>query len=445
MSDFFSHGLHQGYTTESSFTLWGRYGKEVKKTLVVRLFEAGSHVDFREVQVRAAEDFTFAVVFTDLRENQEYQVLASDAEEESLKFVFKTSSSKGDLHFVFGSCRYNHWDNIFQNDGTEGDETYKEILKLHQKTPIDQLFLLGDQIYADPTLMVGVSESFSDYVSTYHESFGYEYFDTLLSKVPTSMLLDDHEIRNNWSQDLLYESSFLENREEMYKNGTKAYESWQHSRNPRTKEGQYWYSQEHKGIPFFFLDTRTRRWLNPGKGLRKTTLGDEQLSALLAWLESTKGKAVRFIASGIPFCPDTIEAEDKWDAFDEERSLILEFLRLEKIGKTIFLSGDVHLGVFSKMHCVEDESLEVLNLTSSPLFWPYPGMKPADFDIEKKLKYNQWQDSGRRIQSEFTYEYTAENWLRENQFCEVKVKASGEGTARHFNMKTRKFESPWYF
>ncbi|MCM8535727.1 MAG: alkaline phosphatase family protein [Lentisphaeraceae bacterium] len=445
VGSFFSHGPHLGVTTKDSLKIWGRFASQGDAVFVARLFRKGELIDFREVDVQKSLDFTFNVVFTGLAAGETYEFQGSFKEIESELFSFNTESDSKGLHFVFSSCRYNHWENFVQNDGPRGDQTYKAILDLHKKESLDALFLLGDQIYADPTLMVGVSQSFEDFTSTYQEAFRFKWFQELLRHVPTTMILDDHEIRNEWSCDLLYENTILENRDLMYKNGILAYECWQHGRNPQTRDEQYWYTLEKKGFPFFVMDVRTRRWHNPEKGLRKTTLGDEQLSELFEWLDSTKGQPVRFIASGVPFFPDTISGVERWDAFDEERSMILEFLRLEKIGKTVFISGDVHLGVFSKLHCVQDDSVEVFNFVSSPLFWPYPGMRTSDFYHEKTLTYNQYADLSKRRLQQYDYAYETGDWLTENQFCEMKVNADGEGVARHFNMKTNAFEAPWYF
>ena len=439
-----SHGPFIGDLTESQIKIWFRTNEEPQNNFVLRLYEKDTEVDFREITVSKEADFIGVVKFDLLKSDSQYEAVLFHKKEVLFKVSFKTKTShKKNLHFIFGSCRYNHWENALVNDAEAGDNTFGEILKVHEKSELDFALFLGDQIYADPTYSVGICESFADFSTTYQDAFKLENFQKLLSKVPSYMILDDHEIRDNWSRDMLDSFSFFENREDIYKNGLKNYELWQHSRNPDTENGKLWYSFEQSEQPFFILDIRTQRVLNPKRNHRKTTLGDQQLGDLLDWLYSTKDKPVRFIGSGIPFCPDYNKLEDKWCAFSEERSIVLEFIRVEGIGKTVFLSGDTHIGMFSKLTCVEDNNFEVFNLVSSPLYWPYRGMYISDFYENRSLNYEQWVDKDRRRRAMFEYKYQTTDWLRENQFAEVKVDHNGLGKVRHFNMKTSKFEK-WF-
>jgi len=439
-----SHGPYIGDLTDSQVKIWFRVKNRQNFALVLRLYQNGNEVDFREVKPNRYNDFIAVVKFDSLKAGSEYTATLSLKDELLFEIPFKTKEkNKKELHFVFGSCRYNHWNNPVLNDAKEGDKTFAEIFKVHERSELDFLLFLGDQVYADPTYSVGVSESYSDFSKTYRDAFEVPNFQNLLSKVPSYMILDDHEIRDNWSRDMLESFSFFENRESIYKNGLKSYKLWQHSRNPDTDKNKLWYSFEQSGHPFFVLDIRTQRINKPKKQQRKTTLGDEQLGDLLEWLYTNKDKPVRFIGTGVPFCPDNVKLEDKWCAFPEERSILLEFLRVEKIGKTVFLSGDTHIGMFSKMTCVEDKTFEVFNLVSSPLYWPYRGMYVSDFHEKRSLKYDQWIDKNRRRRGIFEYKYQAGNWLRENQFAEVSVNENGLGKVRHFNMDSCKFEK-WY-
>lgn len=441
-----SHGPFLGDLTESSIKIWFRSSREREEKFIVRVFSNQDEVDFLEVSVAQSNDYIGLASFKKLKNSTTYEVKIYLAKELLDSITFKTKASKKqDLSFVFGSCRYNHWNNSFKEDASAGDETYREIQKVHNKSDLDFLLFLGDQIYADPTYSVGICQDTEDFSGRYKDSFSQPHFQQLLSEVPSYMILDDHEIRDNWSRDMLDSFSFFENREEIYRNGIKNYELWQHSRNPDTVEKQYWYSFIQSGFSFFVLDIRTKRTLNPQKNRRKTMLGDKQLGELFEWLHSTKGQAVRFIGSGVPFCPDPLKKEDKWCAFEEERNLILEFIRVEKIGKTVFLSGDVHIGVNSKMTCVQDDSFEVHNLVSSPLYWPYRGMYIKEFHKERTLSYDQWVDSKRMYRGLYDYQYSTSNWVRENQFAEVKVKEDGSGSIRHFNMKSGSFEEQYYF
>lgn len=443
---FFTHGPFLGDLTHSTAKVWFRSTDQLDIPVVLRLFLEKKEVDFRECPTSAENDYIYTAQFQGLKPSSEYEVVFYHKKRVISKQNFTTgSSSRSDLHFVFGSCRYNHWHNMIRDDSPEGDKAFSKISELHKENNLDFVLFLGDQVYADPTYFVGVSESYEDFANLYREAFEQPHFHELLQNVSSYMILDDHEIRNNWSLDMLNSFSFFENREEIYKNGIKNYQLWQHNRNPDTAEGIYWYSFERNGWPFFVMDIRTRRINYPLKQERKTVLGDEQLGDFLEWLYSTKDLPVRFVGSGIPFFPDTIKGEDKWSAFEEERSLILEFLRVENIGKTVFLSGDVHIGMFSRMTCVEDQNINVFNLISSPFYWPYRGMYVSDFYSERGLKYDQWSDARRQRRGMYNYKYTTSDWLRENQFAEVAVDCNGDGWVRHFDMKKSEFLKKYYF
>lgn len=443
-NNIISHGPFIGDLTESHVKIWFRSHAAKKAGFVIRLFENGEEADFKEISVAEESDFIAVVKFRSLKSDTAYEAVLYLKKEILFTLSFKTKSkTKTDLHFAFGSCRYNHWHNPLLNDSLSGDQTFAEILKVHKKNDLDFMLFLGDQIYADPTYSLGISESFDDFSTRYKDAFDPPHFQKLLSEISSYMILDDHEIRDNWSKDMLETFSFFENREDIYRNGLKAYKLWQHSRNPDAGKEKLWYSFEQAGHPFFIMDIRTQRILNPKRHQRKTTLGNEQLGDLFEWLYATKEKPVRFIGSGVPFIPDYKKQEDKWCAFNEERGLILEFIRVEGIGKTVFLSGDTHIGMFSKMTCVEDENFEIVNLVSSPFYWPYRGMYISDFYEKRSLTYDQWTDKSRRHRGIFEYKYEAGNWLRENQFAEVRLDKNGAGEVRHFNMKTAKFEK-WY-
>lgn len=66
--------------------------------------------------------------------------------------------------------------------------------------PLDAVVLLGDQVYGDDLGPVGQDSSFEDYCARYRAAFNEPYFKDLASKVPMYMILDDHEIEDNWPE-----------------------------------------------------------------------------------------------------------------------------------------------------------------------------------------------------------------------------------------------------
>src|SRR3546814_8859094 len=72
------------------------------------------------------------------------------------------------------------------------------------------------------------------------------------------MILDDHEIEDNWTQDRLGKAVSRE----VFHLALGAYMSYQWSHCPRTYQTRLYYEFECNGYPFFVLDTRTQRFID---------------------------------------------------------------------------------------------------------------------------------------------------------------------------------------
>lgn len=168
-------------------------------------------------------DFTGVALFDQLKSNTEYRVECgvvykrdADAPQTGVPVAgpviadirkatatFKTDRGSNDtrLDFVFGSCRYLYWDNLFQNDAEKGDKTFRSIVNLHRQRPLDLFLAVGDQVYADPLNKLYEYKNFDALCEIYRKSFQLPNIAELMRTVPTYMILDDHEIRNDWSKD----------------------------------------------------------------------------------------------------------------------------------------------------------------------------------------------------------------------------------------------------
>ena len=88
----------------------------------------------------------------------------------------------------------------------------------HSSWP-DELLMLGDQVYADEPSddivtrlreahpdrdsdIVDEIQNFEEYTWLYHEAWAPPAVRWLLSTVPTGMLLDDHDLRDDWNTSL---------------------------------------------------------------------------------------------------------------------------------------------------------------------------------------------------------------------------------------------------
>ena len=126
------------------------------------------------------------------------------------------------LQAIFGSCRYPKTDDQ-KVDSKLGLDALDAFATRMATQPIDEwpeaLILLGDQLYADEltpetrrrlasrrtrlnrrgTRPPDEVVSFAEYERLYRHSWGDPEFRWLMSTVPTAMIFDDHDIRDDWN------------------------------------------------------------------------------------------------------------------------------------------------------------------------------------------------------------------------------------------------------
>ena len=119
------------------------------------------------------------------------------------------------VRVAFGSCRYSTPLSV-SDEGTDALDTYAELLAAAPDGDWpDGLLLLGDQVYADDTSprtqeairqRRDVTEppylevaNFAEYAELYGESWSDPQVRWLYSTVPTAMIFDDHDVRDDWN------------------------------------------------------------------------------------------------------------------------------------------------------------------------------------------------------------------------------------------------------
>jgi len=130
----------------------------------------------------------------------------------------RTRGGAGPMRVVFGSCRHAQPDDPRRVDqlGVDALEVY--ALRMATLPPgdwPDALLLLGDQVYADDptpqtrrwldsrrdtTVEPGYEVTdFAEYAHLYRETWSAPEVRWLLSTVPTAMIFDDHDVRDDWN------------------------------------------------------------------------------------------------------------------------------------------------------------------------------------------------------------------------------------------------------
>lgn len=304
--------------------------------------------------------------------------------------------------FVFGSCRRL----MFQANGApvpghESDGIFAAIAGQMGERETDAVLMLGDQIYADlgggpPVLKRGRSEEayFRGYCDRYRASFGTPAMARLLASVPTYMILDDHEIGNDFT---LEKASRNEHRRRQFRAAMQAYRAYQELHGPTMGDHRSGalevsghlpshYAFRLGSVPFFVMDTRSQR-THTLRG-RPEVVDAVQLQALCGWLKRHADR-LKFVVSSVPFFPDILHDAaakalgipwDGWNHFHEQRREILDLFLRERVRRTVFLGGDVHTSAYSRLDYPGGRAYSIV---SSPFWLPGRASWPRLFFLQK--------------------------------------------------------------
>ncbi|MDE0034801.1 MAG: alkaline phosphatase D family protein [Deltaproteobacteria bacterium] len=330
--------------------------------------------------------------------------------EEQSKAEFRTfpTSGVGDdqLDFLLGSCRYpgllwkfRHSDRIFApmaESLADADDGSRPRFVL----------MVGDQIYADlfNLLPIGRADTYNEFRDRYITAFRSHNIRRLMQRLPTYMVLDDHEIEDNWTQDRIRRCA----KYQLFTIAIDAYLSYQWSHGPRSYGKRLYYRFDCGRYPFFVLDTRTQRYLEGDEGdlsdnhlLGRPTLPGSQpgqLQRLLTWLQTQqrcRGDVPKFIVCSSVFVPNPMSARndrsdrakersDSWPGFPNTRAAILRCIVDNCVQNVVFLSGDIHCSNVASLSfkgSEEAEKLRAFSVTSSAFYWPFPFAdgEPSDY------------------------------------------------------------------
>ncbi|MEC5384889.1 alkaline phosphatase D family protein [Uliginosibacterium sp. H3] len=405
-----------GYTTSSDARVWFRGQFEAVVGGYRRCFgavqwgEKGKPASTKQVKVGKLSpnfDMTGVYPLTGLKPDKEYEYkvgwFLADADLDSARampqfdwdaletYSFRTATDKvsATRSYAVGSCRYllRLFGGLIFDD--RGDKTFDSILRQHEQNPISAVLMIGDQIYADDLNFVAPDETLDKFLARYQTVFSQEHVSRLMSRVPTYMILDDHEIEDNWPN-----KATTKDMTTTYPHAIHAYQVYQASHSPvfeMDSSGwitgtptRFWYNFSDGCADWFVMDVRTERIWNTDPAQRQM-IKKGQMAALLAWLSDGSGRA-KMVVSSVPFIPDlTSDADDKWGAYLPERTQILDHILKNKIRKVSFVSGDVHCSFTAQLTSPSDPDFKVFSIISSSFFWPYPHMEQSDFVLKGAL------------------------------------------------------------
>jgi phosphodiesterase/alkaline phosphatase D-like protein len=268
------------------------------------------------------------------------------------------------VKFLLGSCNL-HSLGVFQDP----DPAYTSLLRIADDESVDFMIHCGDQIYYDiPDF--GKEPDLEEYRDKYLDAWGDSRpTRKFLTQLPHYMILDDHELVNNFSNDM--NSGLLGSDARHIKDiGVRVYREFQHLHNPQTYGSQpLYYSFSFGAVQFFVLDTRTERYT--GSELEKPKIIDNiQMNTFLDWLNVHR-TAVKFVVSSVPFVTHVENDKDgKWSnpVFRTDRERVLNHIIKNNIKKVTFLTGDMHNSYHAEMTLKKgDNTIRINELMSSPI------------------------------------------------------------------------------
>lgn len=318
----------------------------------------------------------------------------------------------GPLTLAAGSCRYTP----LAVDRELADRTFGRLRhrldsRDHAALKPQLLLLTGDQIYADAHAGIfDPTTTLDRYDNQYREAWSAPNLRTLLSRLPTYMMLDDHEIRNDW------EAHITDPDLRAALPAFQAYELLGAPPNPggarqrSRRPFRHWYTFRAGGQPFFVLDTRTERrhGLSSQQGIYDDLLGPEQWHDLEHWLDAQDRTAPKFIVSPSVVAPWSNASRgssanavrsDAWDGFPHSLNHLFGTLARGGHQNVVFISGDYHCSMVCDLEIgAGDNTVRAWSIVSSGLYAPYPFVNgsPAEFALDFDGPHTDWvRDAGR--------------------------------------------------
>jgi phosphodiesterase/alkaline phosphatase D-like protein len=312
--------------------------------------------------------------------------------------TFPQPATRQPFKFAFGSC-------FLPMEETSG-EIFHAIDAQRVEEDLRFIMLLGDQIYADNWQHNGINKlaiTTAEYRQVYAYTWSRPPFQNLLKNLPAFMMLDDHEVDNDWhwedknkrwAQIPLYEKflRWLKRRpkDELFltihrvRDAMEAY--WEHQgiHGPKLidplrldpsgrfaiheSEGSLAYKFNFGAASFFMLDTRTSRIKSRGYSHIMT---ERQWQALEKWLLEEQGKyPVKFLVSSSSVLFDMFGdfTRDRWGGFRYDRNRLLNFIAEHNLENLYILTGDLHAGhaVEVTLSTADKKSLTLWEFCASP-------------------------------------------------------------------------------
>jgi choline dehydrogenase-like flavoprotein len=289
------------------------------------------------------------------------------------------------LRFLAAACRY---PGVVEAERARADLSLWKAAELAPGARF--MALLGDQIYADARagLFDGASEV-ERLVPRYRGAFGSPAFRAVAGQLPLAMVLDDHEIEDNWSRDHLQ----LPAGALRLRNALRSYHAFQRAHGsaiPSNGTGDAYLEQD--GIRFLFVDSRTGRQRRGERRILQDVQWAHLEEALAQAVRHDPGKPV-VICTGSVVAPGVREGDaeppprdvDTWQLAPQDRARLLALLVRHRVERAVLLSSDYHCSTLATLALPQGVTARAI--TTPPLHAPLPfaNLRPREALLRERI------------------------------------------------------------
>ncbi|MBO9512734.1 MAG: alkaline phosphatase D family protein [Variovorax sp.] len=288
--------------------------------------------------------------------------------------LLKPGAAGASTTLLAAGCRH---PGITDFERRRADLTLEAIAQSLARSTPNFMAMLGDQVYVDAR--AGLFDSASEIeriIPRYREAFGSPGFRAVARQLPLMMVMDDHEINDNWSVEQMGVGPLGGSRAVIAK---EAFDVFQRSHGPdplpgATEAERRHYAFDSGHVSAFVLDSRGSRKLLPPRRILSRAAWD----LLKDWLHDQKrhGARPKWLLSGSVVAPGLRDQtppsprdSDNWQFSGQDRQALLSFICKEQIQNVVFLSCDYHCAGTATVH-FGASGLRALAIVAPPLHAP---------------------------------------------------------------------------
>lgn len=357
--DLVNAGPMVGYATMQEVLLWVQTNKGGK--VHFEYYEKGHpKIRFKTDQIETTKKngFTAKLIANEVDPGKKYnydlfidgiKIRRNYAMEFRTQELWKWRTDPPNVSFAIGSCNYVN-EPEFDRSGKPYGSNFEIFNSIHNKHP-DFMLWLGDNTY----LREADWNSRTGFINRYSHTRALPELQPLLASTHHYAIWDDHDYGPNDS-----DGSFW-----LKKTASEVFTLfWGNPNYDVTGKGGITGVFQWGDLDFFLLDNRYHRTSNKNFTEPRQMLGKEQIDWLINALSFSQAP-FKFIAIGGQVL-STGAVYENYATYPKERKYLLDKIREAKIEGVVFLNGDRHHTILSKMQ--ENEKVyPMYDLTCSPL------------------------------------------------------------------------------